>query len=131
MIDNFNIWDYFGWKARLGRKSFALRMLFAYIISFALLFLMLSLDLDKPGPLFAVLLIVGIINTIFIYANILRRLHDLDKGKMWAGILFFLTHNAVKPPASNILTILHLIGIIFLICKKGSAGENKYGPPPQ
>lgn len=132
MIDNFNIRDYFGLEGRLGRKSFALRMLFGYAVSYALTFITLSV-VEKQGlsPLFVVLIILAFINLAFIYSNILARLRDINRGRIWAIILFCLHHNMAQPPASELFYLIHILGIIFLICKKGSAGENKYGPPPQ
>jgi len=46
----------------------------------------------------------------------IRRLHDLDKGGMWALL--------------NFIPVVNIIFFIYLLCVKGTDGYNQFGEDP-
>ena len=127
------------------------------ILTIAIILPLYGLEhIDKfnlSAPYFAILLII----TWFYLANMNRRFQDMNKSKKWmifAGFLYVFSifvdifTNLLYPIIGPIqmqgnLAILTFIAVlysvtslisfalfIFLCCKKGTVGPNKYGPDP-
>ena len=118
--------NYFTFKGRLGRKVFIKRTAFAYlgIILVALFFAWLTDSTSKieKNPLYIALILAFMVPfTLFLYANMNRRFHDIGKSSNWT-LAMFLASNTVAP--------IYFLALLYLFCKKGNPDANEYGPNP-
>ena len=118
--------NYFTFKGRIGRKVFIKRTAFAYlgIILVALFFAWLTDSTSKieKNPLYIALILAFMIPfTLFLYANMNRRFHDIGKSSNWT-LAMFLASNTVAP--------IYFLALLYLFCKKGNPDANEYGPNP-
>ena len=117
---------YFTFKGRIGRKVFIKRTAFAYlgIILVALFFAWLTDSTSKieKNPLYIALILAFMVPfTLFLYANMNRRFHDIGKSSNWT-LAMFLASNTVAP--------IYFLALLYLFCKKGNPDANEYGPNP-
>lgn len=104
------------------------------------------------GPLFWAVRLVFVAAAILLAAAVTRRLHDTGRAGWWglpplvfaaiASTLFpwvierlMQSEEAVLGPFfllffNNMLYIISLIGLIVLLCLKGTPGPNRYGAEP-
>ena len=118
--------NYFTFKGRIGRKVFIKRTAFAYlgIILVVLFFAWLTDSTSKieKNPLYIALILAFMVPfTLFLYANMNRRFHDIDKSSNWT-LAMFLASNTVAP--------IYFLVLLYLFCKKGNPNANEYGPNP-
>ena len=118
--------NYFTFKGRIGRKVFIKRTAFAYlgIILVALFFAQLTDSTSKieKNPLYIALILAFMVPfTLFLYANMNRRFHDIGKSSNWT-LAMFLASNTVAP--------IYFLALLYLFCKKGNPDANEYGPNP-
>lgn len=118
--------NYFTFKGRIGRKVFIKRTAFAYlgIILVALFFAWLTDSTSKieKNPLYIALILAFMVPfTLFLYANMNRRFHDIGKSSNWT-LAIFLASNTVAP--------IYFLALLYLFCKKGNPDANEYGPNP-
>ena len=118
--------NYFTFKGRIGRKVFIKRTAFAYlgIILVALFFAWLTDSTSKieKNPLYIALILAFMVPfTLFLYANMNRRFHDIGKSSNWT-LAMFLASNTVAP--------IYFLVLLYLFCKKGNPDANEYGPNP-
>lgn len=118
--------NYFTFKGRIGRKVFIKRTAFAYlgIILVVLFFAWLTDSTSKieKNPLYIALILAFMVPfTLFLYANMNRRFHDIDKSSNWT-LAMFLANNTVAP--------IYFLVLLYLFCKKGNPNANEYGPNP-
>lgn len=118
--------NYFTFKGRIGRKVFIKRTAFAYlgIILVALFFAWLTDSTSKieKNPLYIALILAFMVPfTLFLYANMNRRFHDIGKSSNWT-LAMFLASNTVAP--------IYFLVLLYLFCKKGIPNANEYGPNP-
>lgn len=118
--------NYFTFKGRIGRKVFIKRTAFAYlgIILVALFFAWLTDSTSKieKNPLYIALILAFMVPfTLFLYANMNRRFHDIGKSSKWT-LAMFLASNTVAP--------IYFLVLLYLFCKKGNPNANEYGPNP-
>ena len=118
--------NYFTFKGRIGRKVFIKRTAFAYlgIILVALFFAWLTDSTSKieKNPLYIALILAFMVPfTLFLYANMNRRFHDIGKSSNWT-LAMFLASNTVAP--------IYFLVLLYLFCKKGNPNANEYGPNP-
>ena len=118
--------NYFTFKGRIGRKVFIKRTAFAYlgIILVALFFAWLTDSTSKieQNPLYIALILAFMVPfTLFLYANMNRRFHDIGKSSNWT-LAMFLASNTVAP--------IYFLALLYLFCKKGNPDANEYGPNP-
>lgn len=118
--------NYFTFKGRIGRKVFIKRTAFAYlgIILVVLFFAWLTDSTSKieKNPLYiALILAFMVLFTLFLYANMNRRFHDIGKSSNWT-LAMFLASNTVAP--------IYFLALLYLFCKKGNPDANEYGPNP-
>ena len=118
--------NYFTFKGRIGRKVFIKRTAFAYlgIILVALFFAWLTDSTSKieKNPLYIALILAFMVPfTLFLYANMNRRFHDIGKSSNWT-LAMFLASNTVAP--------IYFLALLYLFCKKGNPDANEYGPTP-
>lgn len=118
--------NYFTFKGRIGRKVFIKRTAFAYlgIILIALFFAWLTDSTSKieKNPLYIALILAFMVPfTLFLYANMNRRFHDIGKSSNWT-LAMFLASNTVAP--------IYFLALLYLFCKKGNPDANEYGPNP-
>ena len=116
--------NYFTFKGRIGRKVFIKRTAFAYlgIILVALFFAWLTDSTSKieKNPLYIALILAFMVPfTLFLYANMNRRFHDIGKSSNWT-LAMFLASNTVAP--------IYFLALLYLFCKKGNPNANEYGP---
>lgn len=118
--------NYFTFKGRIGRKVFIKKTAFAYlgIILVALFFAWLTDSTSKieKNPLYIALILAFMVPfTLFLYANMNRRFHDIGKSSNWT-LAMFLASNTVAP--------IYFLALLYLFCKKGNPDANEYGPNP-
>lgn len=118
--------NYFTFKGRLSRSSYIKRTLLAYVGVVAVVlfccWLAGSTAKIEQGSAYTILMFVLIIPlAIVIYASMNRRFHDIGKSSKWTLAMFL---------ASNTLTIVYFLAILYLFYKKGVDGPNEYGPDP-
>ena len=118
--------NYFTFKGRIGRKVFIKRTAIAYlgIILVALFFAWLTDSTSKieKNPLYIALILAFMVPfTLFLYANMNRRFHDIGKSSNWT-LAMFLASNTVAP--------IYFLALLYLFCKKGNPDANEYGPNP-
>lgn len=118
--------NYFTFKGRIGRKVFIKRTALAYLgmILVAVFFSWLAgstSELEKVSLYSALMLAFMAPFTLFLYANINRRFHDIDKSSKWTLTMFL---------ASNIVAPVHFLLLLYLFCKKSNPNANEYGPNP-
>ncbi|ENW83635.1 hypothetical protein F909_00652 [Acinetobacter sp. ANC 3929] len=111
-------------KGRFGRLSYAAWTFLSSIIAVILIFVLAfgavlvtggNLEQGQDYPIFAIVLFI-ILYIVFIYFSFvftIRRLHDRNQTG-WLSLL------AIVP-------FVNFIFIIYLLCAKGTAGENKFG----
>ncbi|MBR4908837.1 MAG: DUF805 domain-containing protein [Acidaminococcaceae bacterium] len=119
----------FSFSGRASRKSFIIKTLLLMFGGTILLCLLIFLAVKFRTWIFtisAIALFLGMF--LAYYANIARRLHDLDHSAWWALLFLFLsmTLSHDKSP----LTFVPLVLIILLAAIPGTKGPNKYGPDP-
>lgn len=102
---------YADFKTRSGRKEYWMFVLFQLIA----LSLAVSIDLIIGTQIWFVSFVYLLCTIIPTYAVTTRRFHDIGKS----GLLIILAHAPY---------VGFLIG--FLLCFKGTKGDNKYGPEP-
>ena len=104
------------------------------------------------GLFFGIVATVVFVATLLLAAAVTRRLHDTGRAGWWGlpplvfltiGVTLFprlvdsvMKAEAEAPPlglffllfANNVLYIVCLIGLVVLLCLKGTPGPNRYGP---
>jgi hypothetical protein len=136
---------YLKFQGRTSRKELWLFLICSMLLMFILegIFFILSI-LASSGYILkdiSFLLKLSINSLFFIFFTIpliavfVRRLHDLNFSGWW--YLFFMTPISLgfSTVGKNVdklfyVSIALLILFIFLMCKKGTPGPNKYGEPP-
>lgn len=119
----------FSFSGRANRKAFILKTLLIMFGGTVLLCILVYLAVRFRTYIFTISAIALFLCMFFAYyANIARRLHDLDQSAWWALLLFvlsvFLKHER------SILSFIPLALIIVLAAVPGTKGPNKYGPDP-
>ncbi|MCH7380091.1 MULTISPECIES: DUF805 domain-containing protein [Acinetobacter] len=111
-------------KGRFGRLSYAAWTFLSSIVAVILIFVLAfgavlvtggSLEQGQDYPVLAIVLFI-ILYIVFVYFSFvftIRRLHDRNQTG-WLSLL------AIVP-------FVNFIFIIYLLCAKGTAGENKFG----
>ena len=103
----------FSLNGRLNRKPYFFGNLALGLISF----IFKSIMENSPGILTSILgFIVGVAIIIGSVSLIVRRLHDLDKGGLWALIM--------------LIPIVDFIFSLYLLFAKGTDGYNRFGEDP-
>jgi len=101
--------NYVTFSGRAVRSEYWYWLLFTFVAGFFLGIVDGILGIQLLSSLFSLAVLLPSI------AVAVRRLHDLDKSGWWLLIL-----------------LIPLIGVIVLIywfCQKGTAGDNRFGPP--
>lgn len=121
--------DYFKISGRITRKTFILRMLGLLIASFLVILLFLAFDwltvgiLSKSADLVitilygAVLWLSVVLFIFFIFAQEIKRLHDMNSSGWWLLLRF--------------IPIVSLFYLLWLLIGSGTVGPNKYGDDPK
>lgn len=66
-----------------------------------------------------------------VYANVAKRLHDLNRPTRWAVVLMIFRCTAfLYYDLLVLITILTILPEIYIIFVKGTTGPNDYGPDP-
>ena len=129
-----NFKQLFAFKGRLNRKPFIIHIAIGYVLIllniFLLAFFALSLSYDPsnpkiflnllPTPVLAIFAIITCVAVLFIFANITRRLQDINKGFRWAIIMLALSG----------MPIIYFPCLLYLCIKRGTIGPNEYGEDP-
>ena len=122
--------NFFQWKGRLNRKRYIMRLLvltlavIAVYIAFSAAFLAYIVQADlseaeimRKGPALEGLLLLCILPfTVSGYMLMIRRLHDIDL----TGYFVLL----------NFIPFVNLGLLLYVLFKKGTEGDNAYGPDP-
>lgn len=123
-IDNGIKENFFRWDGRLNRKRYLKRLLaLAGISALYILFLIAAVvfGIDLPDPdtangFFGVFTLLSLPITIASYMLMIRRLHDTGLS----GFLILL----------NFVPLVNLGLLLYVLFKKGTEGDNQYGPDP-
>lgn len=128
----------FGFEGRINRKRYWLGVLIVVPLSLAIVF---SVILLVPA-LFYIIFAVGLVTLVCVLALAIKRLHDRNKSGWWAlpfivipGILDRLSDRIPEETPMwwaivLIAAALSLWGLIEIGFRKGTAGDNAYGPDP-
>ena len=127
----FGIGTLFGFKGRMRRRDYLLWIFLAWVTFGLATWLLL---LARPPEL--VILGLGPLMVVWLWfflAQAVKRLHDFDQSAWW--MLLFLPAVFAKrfvpsPPLTAILMLPALGLNVVLWFKRGTIGENKYGPDP-
>lgn len=117
--DSSEVPRYFSLSQRIGRVRYFVYILSGMLCSSALLLMVYLLCLTLPLPLarlvfdVSLVLIKNIAMPMIVVVMTIRRLHDIDFKGWWALLI----------------VIPFLTAILLLI--PGSAGNNRFGPPPR
>ena len=129
-------------KGRMCRRDFIMFNVVLFVLGIILSFVYMSIlhligfsEMDSEtnpmtnnqlfmliGLIFCVLCFMIPISMFLIFASI-RRLHDMNLSGWWLLLLILLSAPLFKGVGEALCTI-------FLMAKKGSIGENKYGVDP-
>ena len=125
-------------KGRINRRKYLMIIIPCNILTVILYYFMNSYYIEAMGDTVALILIM----LIFIMASIIsitrftfvvRRLHDLDHP-LWLAIAFFIVlegREFLEPSTlKTTLTIIFVVASLYLLCRKGTDGPNKYGADP-
>lgn len=123
---------YITFKGRLGRKQYF--MYHIILIIGALFFLDVSITIDKES-LPAALAIFGPMTAAVSLLFSMRRFHDMNRPGWYALIMYAINLAATRlapsfPMPAALLGCVSFLFVVVLFCKKGTAGENPYGPDP-
>ena len=114
---------------RTNRKKFIINTFLIMIIGFIACFVFMFLA-EKMESYIATITAVAVAaaTVIAYYANIARRLHDINQSAWWGLVYFAVTLflNFMKSPLVLVAPIL----IILLAAIPGTKGANKYGMDP-
>ena len=124
---------FFSFKGRINRSTFGTRMSIFWVIMFISMCLITVggvLLIEKYGTIFpkntsdagnfllpSLIIILCLIFFIAFIMQIVKRLHDLDKGGHWALLI-------LVPGAAFIF-------IVYLLFAAGTVGRNRYGEKPE
>lgn len=119
--------DYFSFNGRLNRKPYICRGITATFISIALAFLLFFIFTDFPPSrqykypeyvwLHVTLFILIFVLTIWVGFSLgVRRCHDMDKSGWWLLL--------------GLIPYINVAWGLYLIFKRGTIGQNKYGDDP-
>ncbi len=139
---------YFDFSGRSRRKEFWMFMLFIFLVSIVLGFVMVATmgvglaalqGGANPLAMSGSMGIVGIILVIFALATIIpsiavqvRRLHDLNQtGWLLLGAIIVLAVLNAIPKVGGILYLIAYVGWLVYLAMPGTAGANKYGTDPK
>lgn len=113
---------YFSFSGRLNRLAFAIRLALGYTFLILIWYLVNNnLEQIQSSLLLSIpLLIVIAITVWFLYASKGQRIHDLGKSALWTLVIFVSAKEVY----------LYLAVVAFLLYKKGTVGENRYGQDP-
>lgn len=125
--------DYFKISGRITRKTFILRMVGLFVLSFVLLVLVSMfingvdahlepdkdyLFIDITGPiLIGFILIYILLFIVFSLAQEIKRLQDMNSSGWWLLLRF--------------IPIVSLFYLLWLLIGSGTVGPNKYGDDPK
>ena len=116
-------------EGRINRKKFIINTFLIMIIGFIACFVFIFLAEKMESYIATITAVVAAAATVIAYyANIARRLHDINQSAWWGLIYFAVTLflNFVESPLAFIAPIL----IILLAAIPGTKGANKYGMDP-
>ena len=100
--------NFFQWKGRLNRKRYIMRLL---VLTLS------EAEIMRKGPALEGLLLLCILPfTVSGYMLMIRRLHDIDL----TGYFVLL----------NFIPFVNLGLLLYVLFKKGTEGDNAYGPDP-
>ena len=119
--------DYFSFNGRLNRKPYICRGIAATFISIALAFLLFFIFTGFPPSrqykypeyvwLHVTLFILIFVLTIWVGFSLgVRRCHDMDKSGWWLLL--------------GLIPYINVAWGLYLIFKRGTIGQNKYGDDP-
>lgn len=104
-------------EGRASRGEFWYFTLFTTVLSIVFIVLdhlvfATSLDSQSAGPLEAIFYLITFFPSLFVSV---RRLHDTDRSFRWMFIS---------------ITIVGLVPLFYWFARKGTLGENRFGPDP-
>jgi len=116
--------DYFSFSGRLNRWPYFLRLI-GYFLIFKFLQIVLRITDKMNGIVESIAYVLVIITVIaafiFISAQTVKRLHDLNKSG-WFILIRFVYHIPIFG------WICAIIFELYLILAKGTNGSNRFGP---
>ena len=114
---------FFSFKGRLNRKPYLLRLTLVFFIEcvdWAVLAYLNEIPANQLNNLgisiIIVLLFLWIVCCVSTFALDIRRFHDTDHSGWWVLTLF--------------IPIVQIYGMYLLAFKKGTPGDNRFGPDP-
>ncbi len=133
---------YLSFSGRIGRKAYFMRSIYLLLLVFAYAWVpILCISLfgsNNWGRTILGFIFFGIfafVKMIIFLCVDWRRFKDLNLPGACAIILLLIPFIAarfktISPAIATSLIVIHLVIFCFLLFKKGTVGENKYGPNP-
>jgi len=103
----------FCYEGRVNRQKYILNVLPTGILNYMLMKMMEYID---SLPLLIISLLISLLLMIYVFMFAIRRCHDIDRSG-WYCLLSFVP-------------VVNFVWGIYLMCKKGTDGVNKYGDDP-
>lgn len=132
---------HFAPKGRLNRKSYFVVVLFAYGIAFSFCLLVyghlnIATIVEEDLGAFGGICLLLWLWTLSV--NTIKRLHDMNLSGAWLLIptfFFFASTFTISTITFAIFAVVSIVfyavTLCFLFCKKGTAGQNRFGPNPR
>lgn len=123
--------DFLNYKGRANREKFLIRSLAILLLWLAItmisIFLRSHLPEDIFFPIFGILFIFLAISGL---CNTIRRCHDLNYSGFVAFLALTIPVLLTTILPLFIVSLFNISITIYLLSKRGTVGENQYGPDP-
>ena len=113
----------FSIKGRLNRKKYIIGNLLSLLILIIAVLIFYGLR-DSFEYILQIALIIIVPVRVYLFVITAKRLHDLNLPTWLVFIVSLIPHTFIGGP------VIFALITIFLCCKQGTNGDNKYGPDP-
>jgi uncharacterized membrane protein YhaH (DUF805 family) len=127
---------FFGFKGRTRRRDYLLWISGGWVTVALAIWLLVRLLVLAAPPEFVIIGLLGPLMVLWLWlllAQAVKRLHDFDQSAWWMLLFLpaaFSLRFVPSPPLDAILMLpAHGLNLVLWF-KRGTVGENQYGPDP-